>query len=31
VHVGYNGTLMGLAALATHGFRHMEKAAAVLR
>lgn len=27
VHVGYNGTLMGLAALATDGFRHMEKAA----
>jgi membrane protease YdiL (CAAX protease family) len=31
VHVGYNGTLMGLAALATDGFRHMEKAAVVLR
>jgi membrane protease YdiL (CAAX protease family) len=30
VHVGYNGTLMALAALATDGFRHMEKAA-VLR
>jgi CAAX protease family protein len=28
VHVGYNGTLMTLAALATDGFRHMEKAAA---
>lgn len=27
VHVGYNGTLMTLAALATDGFRHMEKAA----
>jgi membrane protease YdiL (CAAX protease family) len=27
VHVGYNGTLMALAALATDGFRHMEKAA----
>jgi membrane protease YdiL (CAAX protease family) len=26
VHVGYNGTLMMLAALATDGFRHMEKA-----
>lgn len=29
VHVGYNGTLMVLAALATDGFRHMEKAAVV--
>lgn len=29
VHVGYNGTLMGLAALATDGFRHMEKAAVI--
>lgn len=29
VHVGYNGTLMTLAALATDGFRHMEKAAAI--
>ena len=28
VHVGYNGTLMALSALATDGFRHMEKAAA---
>jgi membrane protease YdiL (CAAX protease family) len=27
VHVGYNGTLMVLAALQTDGFRHMEKAA----
>jgi CAAX protease family protein len=27
VHAGYNGTLMVLAALATDGFRHMEKAA----
>ncbi len=27
VHVGYNATLMTLAALATDGFRHMEKAA----
>ncbi len=27
VHVGYNGTLMALAAIATDGFRHMEKAA----
>jgi uncharacterized protein len=27
VHVGYNGTLMLLAAVATDGFRHMEKAA----
>jgi uncharacterized protein len=26
VHVGYNGTLMVLAALQTDGFRHMEKA-----
>jgi uncharacterized protein len=26
VHVGYNGTLMFLAALATDGFRHMDKA-----
>jgi membrane protease YdiL (CAAX protease family) len=26
VHVGYNGTLMTLAAVATDGFRHMEKA-----
>lgn len=26
VHVGYNATLMGAAALATDGFRHMEKA-----
>lgn len=30
VHVGYNGTLMALAAVATDGFRHMEKAAAVV-
>jgi membrane protease YdiL (CAAX protease family) len=30
VHVGYNGTLMALTALATDGFQHMEKAA-VLR
>ncbi len=30
-HVGYNGTLMVLAAWATDGFRHMEKAATVLR
>jgi membrane protease YdiL (CAAX protease family) len=29
VHVGYNGTLMVLAALATDGFRHMEKAAVI--
>jgi len=29
-HVGYNGTLMMLAALATDGFRHMEKAAFML-
>jgi hypothetical protein len=27
VHVGYNGTLMTLAAVATDGFRHMDKAA----
>jgi membrane protease YdiL (CAAX protease family) len=26
VHVGYNGTLMTLAAVATDGFRHMDKA-----
>jgi len=30
VHVGYNGTLMMLAAVATHGFRHMEKSGFVL-
>ena len=30
VHVGYNGTLMLLAAVATDGFRHMEKAATAL-
>lgn len=29
-HVGYNGTLMVLAALQTDGFRHMEKAAVLL-
>jgi uncharacterized protein len=29
-HVGYNGTLMVLAALQTDGFRHMEKAAVAL-
>ena len=29
-HVGYNGTLMILAAWATDGFRHMDKAAALL-
>lgn len=29
VHVGYNGTLMVLAAMATDGFRHMEKAVLV--
>lgn len=29
-HVGYNGTLMVLAAWATDGFRHMDKAAVVL-
>lgn len=29
-HVGYNGTLMVLAATATDGFRHMEKAGALL-
>ena len=29
VHVGYNGTLMVLAALATDGFRHMDKAGIV--
>ena len=26
VHIGYNGTLMTIAAIATDGFRHMEKA-----
>ncbi len=30
VHVGYNGTLMLLAAVATDGFRHMDKAAMAL-
>lgn len=30
VHVGYNGTLMLLAAWATDGFRHMEKAGVLL-
>jgi CAAX protease family protein len=30
VHVGYNGTLMLLAAVATDGFRHMDKAAIIL-
>jgi membrane protease YdiL (CAAX protease family) len=30
-HVGYNGTLMVLAAWATDGFRHMEKAAFLCR
>ena len=29
-HVGYNGTLMVLAAIATDGFRHMDKAAFLL-
>jgi len=29
-HVGYNGTLMVLAAVATDGFRHMEKVGIVL-
>jgi uncharacterized protein len=29
-HIGYNGTLMVLAAVATDGFRHMEKAGIVL-
>ena len=29
-HVGYNGTLMVLAAVATDGFRHMDKAAVLL-
>jgi hypothetical protein len=28
--VGYNGTLMVLAAVATDGFRHMEKAGVLL-
>ncbi len=31
VHVGYNGTLMALAAVATDGFRHMEKMGLLLR
>lgn len=30
VHVGYNGTQMLIAVVATHGFRHMEKALAPL-
>jgi membrane protease YdiL (CAAX protease family) len=30
VHVGYNGTLMLLSALATDGFRHMDKAGMIL-
>ena len=30
VHVGYNGTLMLLAAVATDGFRHMDKAGLIL-
>jgi len=29
-HVGYNGALMVLAAWATDGFRHMEKAGVLL-
>jgi len=29
-HIGYNGTLMALAAWSTDGFRHMEKAAVAL-
>jgi membrane protease YdiL (CAAX protease family) len=29
-HVGYNGTLMLIAAVATDGFRHMEKAGVLL-
>jgi hypothetical protein len=29
-HVGYNGTLMVLAALQTDGFRHMDKAGVLL-
>jgi hypothetical protein len=29
-HVGYNGTLMLLAAIATGGFKHMEKATLLL-
>jgi membrane protease YdiL (CAAX protease family) len=29
-HVGYNGTLMVLAAMATDGFRHMDKAGLLL-
>jgi membrane protease YdiL (CAAX protease family) len=30
-HVGYNGTLMVLAAVATDGFRHMDKAGVLMR
>jgi uncharacterized protein len=30
-HVGYNGTLMVLAAVATDGFRHMEKAGVLMK
>jgi len=30
-HVGYNGTLMVIAALQTDGFRHMEKAGVLIR
>ena len=29
-HVGYNGTLMVIAAVATDGFRHMDKAGVIL-
>jgi membrane protease YdiL (CAAX protease family) len=31
VHVGYNGTQMLIAVVLTHGFRHMERSAIVLR
>lgn len=31
VHIGYNGTLMIMAALATDGFRHMDKAGLLMR
>jgi len=31
VHVGYNGTQMLIAVVATHGFRHMEKAMLTVR
>jgi hypothetical protein len=30
VHVGYNGMLMVLVAVATDGFRHMERASLIM-